>query len=698
MAEQDGRVVIGLDLDDSSFKRGLKNVETTAKSSGEKTGRHFAEGVSSTAGAAISKLRGQVSALGATLATAFAARTVIQAAARQEEAVNKLNASLRNLGQFSKETSSNLQEYASSLQSVTRFGDEAILEQLAFAQALGATVDQSQRIVKASTDIAEALSIDLNSAVRLVSKTLGGYVGELGEVIPEIKQFSKEQLQAGAAIDFLQQKFKGFAGAATQTFAGAAAQASNSLGDLGEEIGFLITKNPLVIKTLSKLNVIFTNTARLISENRTEIIDFINKGLIKLRDTYNDIVASITKFKRELINIAALSVFILASKKLIKVLIALDSIQTKLAVETIPLLLRKLAVLGPKGLAVAGSLGALAAAGAGVKAVFDKFKESPENLTEAFQKFNGQVIDLKNQIGTLKRKQEELKASGNLTPQIDEIFSLKLQDLTNKLEIAQNQFQAVRDKLAGKDAGTEGTEADPNSLLSIIKQVREELSRPLPNFQQGINDVLEAGQTFGYNFTLGIAKAAVEAGADLDKFGARVKKFAADVKTSLQNGVAQAAGSAFAAFGAAVARGEDPLKAFTQALFNAIGQQAIALGTRFIYEGIAISANPFYGGPAVGGPIIAAGATLAAFGGALSALTAPGAGSGAATAGAGAGAVDFGGPEEDLVGPEEIDREPTATVVFNIQGSILSTDQTADNIVDLINDSFEQRGVRILQA
>ena len=114
-------------------------------------------------------------------ATVFTGKAVT-AAIRQEDAVNGLNASLARIGEFSQASSQDLQDFAAGLQNVTKFGDEAILEQLAFAQSMGATADQSKKVVSAAADLAAALNIDLNSATRNVAKTLGGYAGELGEV------------------------------------------------------------------------------------------------------------------------------------------------------------------------------------------------------------------------------------------------------------------------------------------------------------------------------------------------------------------------------------------------------------------------------------------------------------------------------------------------------------------------------------
>ena len=76
---------------------------------------------------------------------------------------------------------------------------------------MGATVDQSKDIIKAAADLSSALGIDLKSATRNISKTLGGMAGELVEVIPVMKNLTREQLLAGKGIELISKKYAGFA-------------------------------------------------------------------------------------------------------------------------------------------------------------------------------------------------------------------------------------------------------------------------------------------------------------------------------------------------------------------------------------------------------------------------------------------------------------------------------------------------------
>ena len=60
-----------------------------------------------------------------------------EAARQQQLAVNQLNQSLKNQGNFTEQASKELQAYAKSLQAVTLFGDETILRSQSLIASFG---------------------------------------------------------------------------------------------------------------------------------------------------------------------------------------------------------------------------------------------------------------------------------------------------------------------------------------------------------------------------------------------------------------------------------------------------------------------------------------------------------------------------------------------------------------------------------
>jgi len=228
----DEKLIVEIDFDENKAKKSMKKVEANTK-------------------AALNRVAKTAVTVGAVIGSALAAKEFISAAIIQENAVNKLNTALKVTGQFSKDTSLDMQAFASELQSVTTFGDEAIIGQMGFALAMGASASQAKTITAAATNLAVAMDTDLNSAVRNVSKTLGGYAGELGEVIPELKNLTKEQMMSGAAIDLIAAKYEGFAAGEAKTFGGALTQLGNAWGDIFEKIGEIITQSPILIKAMN---------------------------------------------------------------------------------------------------------------------------------------------------------------------------------------------------------------------------------------------------------------------------------------------------------------------------------------------------------------------------------------------------------------------------------------------------------------
>lgn len=129
---------------------------------------------------------------------------------------------------------------AGELQSRSTIGDEEIIAQQAYLAALGLTEKQIGETMNAAVQLSAALGISLEAAVKNLAKTFGGMTGELGESIPALKSFTKEQLMAGEAIDFVNENYKGFAETAASTGTGALLQLKNQLGDIGEQLGVVI--------------------------------------------------------------------------------------------------------------------------------------------------------------------------------------------------------------------------------------------------------------------------------------------------------------------------------------------------------------------------------------------------------------------------------------------------------------------------
>ena len=151
----------------------------------------------------------------------------------QEKAESALQKAAENNPYLNRESVQRLKDYASEIQSASNFGDEGTIDVMAQLAASGRSESEIMKLVAAAADYAAAKHISLESAVQNLNKSYGGLAGELGELFPEVKALTAEQLKNGEAVDIIAQKYKGFAKEAADS----GTQAKNAFGDFMESIG-----------------------------------------------------------------------------------------------------------------------------------------------------------------------------------------------------------------------------------------------------------------------------------------------------------------------------------------------------------------------------------------------------------------------------------------------------------------------------
>ena len=155
---------------------------------------------------------------------------------KSDEAAVRLNNTLKATGNFSNETSNNLSDYAQKLQGVLGVQDELIKDTISFNLALGLNAQQAEAATTASASLAKALGMDLNTANQQLASTLSGNTGRLARFIPELKNLTQRQLEAGEAINIVNQRFNSFL-VNTNSVSELAKQIELSFGDIKESIG-----------------------------------------------------------------------------------------------------------------------------------------------------------------------------------------------------------------------------------------------------------------------------------------------------------------------------------------------------------------------------------------------------------------------------------------------------------------------------
>lgn len=224
------------------FVQGMNRAERSANRSARNTENSW-----KSASSAIKTAFGAI-AVGAT------AKAIVDATVKQEAAVKQLEARLKSTGGVAGFTSQELQTMASSMQNLTTFGDEAVIEMqsllLTFTNIRG---EIFERATPAILDMATAMGTDLKGASIQLGKALNDPVKGVGALADAGVQFTeKQQATIKALVDTgntakaqeiilaeLETQFGGAAAAAADTFGGALQQVQNAFGDLLEADGGL---------------------------------------------------------------------------------------------------------------------------------------------------------------------------------------------------------------------------------------------------------------------------------------------------------------------------------------------------------------------------------------------------------------------------------------------------------------------------
>ena len=151
----------------------------------------------------------------------------------QRNAEIALQQAAKNNPYLNDESVYNLRNFASELQSMSNIGDEQSLQVMAQLAAMGRTEEQIQAIMKAAADMSAVTGNSIENIAVQLNKTYSGLAGELGEANSAIRELSKEELEAGKAIDIIAEQYNGQAAA----MADKTVQLSNAWGDFKENIG-----------------------------------------------------------------------------------------------------------------------------------------------------------------------------------------------------------------------------------------------------------------------------------------------------------------------------------------------------------------------------------------------------------------------------------------------------------------------------
>lgn len=265
-------------LDD--IEKSLKKLQNDAQKAGENVGKSLGSNLEKSISSSFKSIAATVAAAGAAILSGAAFKKVIDEATKSENAINRLNQSLRSAGTFSEEASLRIQDFAEQIQNTTTLEDEAVLSGVALAQNFTKTSEAAQNLTEAAIDLAAATGVSLDTAVENLGKSLSGTAGRMTQSVPEIKKFTEEQLKAGAAIDFVAKRFAGAGAAELNTFSGALKRLNNLTGNLLEEFGKFVIKSPAIREAFKFVSESIIKVTKEITKMRGEGGDQFKQFLI----------------------------------------------------------------------------------------------------------------------------------------------------------------------------------------------------------------------------------------------------------------------------------------------------------------------------------------------------------------------------------------------------------------------------------
>jgi len=149
----------------------------------------------------------------------------------------KLDNTLKNSPQLANANKQAFLDQATAMQKLVVVDDEAIISTQAMLGQFGLTQSQIIEMTPLVVDLSRKMGIDLDSAVKMVGKSVDGSSGALKKAGITVDETAFKTDHYGATMTALSQKVGGFAESEGQTFAGQLEITKNRLHDVVEGVG-----------------------------------------------------------------------------------------------------------------------------------------------------------------------------------------------------------------------------------------------------------------------------------------------------------------------------------------------------------------------------------------------------------------------------------------------------------------------------
>jgi hypothetical protein len=226
-----------LKLDNDQFVKKSKQSEKALKSVFEESSKAAKKADKAHDSVTSSLFRANLAAEAAAKAMGWLRNSIaagIDNARQYEQSTQRLSATLSMYGQNTTEVTTALRKQASAMQDLTGISDDTIRDMQAQAMNMGISVDRTQKLIKASVALGKVMNTGPQEAMKQLAKSTTGLVEETMRLVPGVQELTKEQLQAGEAIDLVAEKYGNLAGRPMDSMISQMDLATEAVGDFFE--------------------------------------------------------------------------------------------------------------------------------------------------------------------------------------------------------------------------------------------------------------------------------------------------------------------------------------------------------------------------------------------------------------------------------------------------------------------------------
>jgi hypothetical protein len=156
---------------------------------------------------------------------------------KTDEAAQKLAIAAESNPYLNGKAAKELAGFADALEQATGLDGDMLLSAETRLVTLGRNQEQIQKILQTAADLDASGLMSFDAAVQELNNSYNGLVRTSGRLAPEIRNLTKEELEAGKAVDILAGKVEGSAARAMDTSAGAVKAYNIAVDNLKKNIG-----------------------------------------------------------------------------------------------------------------------------------------------------------------------------------------------------------------------------------------------------------------------------------------------------------------------------------------------------------------------------------------------------------------------------------------------------------------------------